>query len=207
MRARTAGSARSPQARAWTRPIWSRAPPPASMPTMPGNCGSMLATISSGPGVASAASMVKCGNVHTEWWKTVTSTCWSASRRAWLVASSLVLTCSGATITSCPASRSTAARSAPARAMWSVTSRWTKSRPSEMDSRPMRAMERFLPGGPDGWGRMSAVGSGESGGVRRVRWGPGHLSPEVLMDSTIWRWKAKNSASMGSAAMVAAARM
>ena len=58
-------SAGSPHTREWTRPVWSSAPPPASMPTMPGNCGSMLPASSSGPGVGSAASIVKCGNAHT----------------------------------------------------------------------------------------------------------------------------------------------
>ena len=59
-------SSGSPHSRVCARPIWSSAPPAASMPTMPGWTGSMLASSSSGPVSWPAASIVKCGKAQTQ---------------------------------------------------------------------------------------------------------------------------------------------
>jgi hypothetical protein len=61
----TAGSAGSPQARLCRRPTWSKPPPAASMPTMPGYCGSTLENSASGPLPWLANSSEKCGNAQT----------------------------------------------------------------------------------------------------------------------------------------------
>ncbi len=61
----TAGSAGSPQVRLCGLPIWSKPPPAASMPTMPGYRGSMLENSARGPLPWVANSIEKCGNAHT----------------------------------------------------------------------------------------------------------------------------------------------
>lgn len=64
-RSMTAGSAGSPQVRLCLRPTWSKPPPAASMPTMPGYCGSIFENKASGPLPWLANSSEKCGNAQT----------------------------------------------------------------------------------------------------------------------------------------------
>src|SRR5215217_3671386 len=100
----------------------------------------MLEKSSSGPGVSLAASIVKCGKVHTGQLKTVSSGLSSATRRASLVASTFVHTGPLARTTSCPDSSSAEAiRSSIPRANLSM-SRWTPSLPSDMVRMPTRAI-------------------------------------------------------------------
>ncbi|GGT06490.1 hypothetical protein GCM10010271_06050 [Streptomyces kurssanovii] len=56
-------------------------------------------------------------------------------------------------------------------------------------------------------GRTPATARAPAGGRGAWRDTCGYFMPDVLIESTICRWKVKNSASIGRAATVAAARM